>query len=146
MIEWMNEWILSARETRGTSRGVYSLAVDGNSSVRQWQFGKDVGTYCTSRGVRTWRILAQVITCDFYCFSQRALHGVHSSCSHRSVVWSNTHKIRNKFDFFSHTHKYSATPAKTQISCLSQPQCRRCAQAETVLRAHVAQSYVFLAN
>ena len=36
--------------------------------------------------MRTWRILAQVITCDFCCFSQRALHGVHSPCSHRSVM------------------------------------------------------------
>ena len=27
--------------------------------------GKDVGNYSTSRGVRTWRILAQVITGDF---------------------------------------------------------------------------------
>ena len=34
----------------------------------------------------TCHILAQVITCGFCCFSQRALHGVHSPCSHRSVV------------------------------------------------------------
>ena len=36
--------------------------------------------------MRTWRILAQVIACDFCCFSQRALHGVHIPCGHRSVV------------------------------------------------------------
>ena len=45
-----------------------------------------IGNYSTSRGVETWRILAQVITCDFCCFSQRVPHGVHSPCSHRSVV------------------------------------------------------------
>ena len=36
--------------------------------------------------MRTWRILAQVITCDFCFLSRRALHGVHSPWSHRSVV------------------------------------------------------------
>ena len=52
-----------------------------------WQSGgKDMCNYSTSRGVRTWRILAQVITCDICCFSQRALHVVHSPCSFRSVV------------------------------------------------------------
>ena len=53
---------------------------------RQWQSGKDVGNYSTSRGVRTWRILDQVIIYDFCCFLQHALHGVHSPCNHRSVV------------------------------------------------------------
>ena len=53
----------------------------------QWwrQTGKDVGNYSTSRGVRTWRTLAQVITCDFCCFLQRAIHGAHSPCSNRNV-------------------------------------------------------------
>ena len=36
--------------------------------------------------MRTWRIPAQVITCDFCCFSQYALSDMHSPCSHRSVV------------------------------------------------------------
>ena len=36
--------------------------------------------------MRTWRILAQVITCDFCCFSQRAPLGVYSPCSHGSAV------------------------------------------------------------
>ena len=31
-------------------------------------------------------ILAQVITCDICCFSQRVLHGVRNPCSHRSVM------------------------------------------------------------
>ena len=88
--EWMNlnEFynLYPARETRGSSPGVYSPAVDGNYSIRQWQSGKDVGNYSTSRVVKTWRILSQVITCEFCCFSQRALHGVHNPCSRRSVV------------------------------------------------------------
>ena len=45
-----------------------------------------LGNNSTSRGVRTKRILTQVIAFDFCCFSQRALHGVHNPCSHRSVV------------------------------------------------------------
>ena len=36
--------------------------------------------------MRTWHILAQVYNhCDFCCISQRALHGVHSPCSHWCV-------------------------------------------------------------
>ena len=67
-----------------------SAAVDGVDSVRRWQSGKDVGNYSTSRGVRTRRILAQTITCDYCCFSQRALHGVHSQFNHRcgAVRWA----------------------------------------------------------
>ena len=34
--------------------------------------------YSTFHLVRNWCILAQVIICDFWCFSQRDLHGVHS--------------------------------------------------------------------
>ena len=36
--------------------------------------------------MRTWRIQAQVIACNFCCFSQRALHGLHNLCNHRNVV------------------------------------------------------------
>ena len=84
----MNEFynLYSAGETGGSSPGIYSPAVDCNYSVRQWQSGKDLGNYYTSRGVRTWRILAQIITCDFCCFSQRALHGVRIPWSHGNVV------------------------------------------------------------
>ena len=39
---------------------------------------QDVGNYSTSREVRTWCILAQVIT-DFCCFQQRDLHGIRLS-------------------------------------------------------------------
>ena len=45
-----------------------------------------MGNISTSRRMRTWRILAHVITGDFWCFSQRARYGVHSTCSHRCVV------------------------------------------------------------
>ena len=72
-----------AHEIRGSSPGVYSPAVDGNKSVRQEESGKDIGNYSTSRGERTWHILAQVITGDLCCFSQRFLHGVHSPSNHR---------------------------------------------------------------
>ena len=41
-------------------------------SIRQWQSGKDVGNYSTSREVKTWFILAQVITGDFFCFSHES--------------------------------------------------------------------------
>ena len=76
----LNEFynLYPAGETRGSSPGMYSPAVDGVYSVRRWQSGKDVGNYSTSRGVRTWRILAQVIICDFCYYSQHAIHGVHS--------------------------------------------------------------------
>ena len=32
--------------------------------------GKDVGSYCSSRGVRTWRALPQVISGDFFSASR----------------------------------------------------------------------------
>ena len=60
MTEFYN--LYPARETRGSSPRMYSPADDGNYFVRQGQSGKDVGNYSTSHGVRTWRILAQVIT------------------------------------------------------------------------------------
>ena len=67
---------------------VCSPAVDRNYYVRQWQSGKDVDNYSTSRGEINLHILPQVIKCDCCCFSRRALHGVgvHKPCSHRSVV------------------------------------------------------------
>ena len=87
MNKWMNEFynLYPAREIRRSSPRV-SPTVDCVWSVRRWLSGKDVCNYSTSRRMRTWRILDQVITCNFCCISQRALHGVHSPCCHRSVV------------------------------------------------------------
>ena len=49
---------------------------------RRSQSGTDEGNYSTS---------CEVITCGFCCFSQSALHGVHSPCSHSecgAVRWA----------------------------------------------------------
>ena len=83
----MNEFynLYPARETQVPNPWVYSPVVDDVYSVRRWQSSKE-GNYSTSRRVRTWRILPQVITRDICCFSQRALHGIHSPGSHRSMV------------------------------------------------------------
>ena len=50
----------------------------------------DIGNYSTSCGVKTWRILAQVITHDFCGFSQHTLHGMQSPCSQEcdEVRWA----------------------------------------------------------
>ena len=71
---------------------VYSLAVAHVLFVRRWQSGKDVSNYYTSHRVRTWCILAQVITDDSYCLLQHALvsnvviwERYAKSCSQESV-------------------------------------------------------------
>ena len=51
-----------ARETRGSSPGMCSPTVDGIYSIRRGQSDEDVGNSSASRGVRTWHILAQLIT------------------------------------------------------------------------------------
>ena len=50
----------------------------------------DIGNYFTSCGVKTLRILAQVITHDFCGFSQHTLHGMQSPCSQEcdEVRWA----------------------------------------------------------
>ena len=40
----------------------------------------------SNSGVRNWCVRTQDITGDICCFSQRALHDVHSQCSHRCAV------------------------------------------------------------
>ena len=70
------------------------------SSIWRWQSDKDVDNYFTFREMRTWRIPAHVITGDFCCFSQCALHGVHCLCSHMCVVqmrWAYAMHIRELF-------------------------------------------------
>ena len=63
----LNEFynLYHALETRGLSPWVYPPVVDGNNPLGI--DSQDIDNYSTSRGVRTWRILAQVITYDF-CF------------------------------------------------------------------------------
>ena len=58
-----------------------------------------MGNYSTTRGVRTWRILAQLITCDICCFSQRAIHGIDSPCSSGcdAVRWAYAMPVRVLF-------------------------------------------------
>ena len=79
-------------ETQGSSLGVYFFAGHScfvRSALTVWW---GCGRLFTSRAVRTWRILAQVIVCDFCCFSQHALLDVHILCSHRCVVRWGGHK------------------------------------------------------
>ena len=85
MIEWINViTYIPPSIPEGHAQGC--ILRRSMVSVRWWQSGEDMDNYSSSRLVRTWRILAQVIICGFCCFSQRALHGVHSPYSHRSVV------------------------------------------------------------
>ena len=79
--EWMSYPVLNElynvyhiRETQIKTKAVFP-EVAYFSFLRWWQSSKDVRNYSTSRSGRTWRILAQVITGDLYCFSQRAPHG-----------------------------------------------------------------------
>ena len=53
---------------------MYSPAVDHVYSIRRWQSGNNVGIYSTSRGVRNWHILAQVIIGDFVTASCSVLY------------------------------------------------------------------------
>ena len=57
--------------------GVCSPAVDGIWYVMQWLSVEDAGNYSTSRKVRTWLILTQLITREFFYFSQLSIHCVH---------------------------------------------------------------------
>ena len=64
------------------------------------QVGKAVGNFSTSHEVRTWRILAQVITNDFFCFSQ---HDLHADITHvvtlcGAVRWAYAMPVRTVWD------------------------------------------------
>ena len=61
----------------GILRRSMMFALGNDSPVRMWE----IIPLIVER-----RFLAQVITSDFCCFSQRALHGVHSPYSPRCVV------------------------------------------------------------
>ena len=54
--------------------------------IWRWLSDKDLGNYSTSHGVRTLCILVEVISGDFCCCSQIALHGTHSPWNHRCGV------------------------------------------------------------
>ena len=71
-------------QTRGSSKGLYSPAVANVSFVQRWQSAES--NYFSSHEMRTWHALIQSIAGDYCCFSQRAIHGIHRPCSHRSVV------------------------------------------------------------
>ena len=49
---------------KGQAQGLY-FSLDDVYSVRRCQFSKDEDNYSTSREVKTWHILAQVIASDF---------------------------------------------------------------------------------
>ena len=88
--EWMNcEWIVwfvsrtwNPRISPGCilRRSMMFIPLGADSTVRKWAI---------IQLLAEWGILAQAITGYSWFFSQRALHGVHSSCCRRCVVlWS----------------------------------------------------------